>query len=394
MDKDSYHFLELLKKQISGDISPTELVLLDQFLSSLPELEQQELFDKVWQEVLAERGHAKSIFSEVEKKQLLSSVLTKSKARRSYRWLPLAAAALLLIGLGLVIWRFDDAADVAVELAEVDAKLNVELGQPDVEPGKDRAILLTEEGEQIALDDSRVGILKEGETFNIVRLESGEVQYQSKASARPAQRHTVSTPKGGQINFVLPDGSKVWLNTASSLTFSSDMSLHDRLVDMSGEVYFEVAKSQGQRFLVNGHFGQIDVLGTKFNVNAYDRKQTTTALLEGAVSLASKSSKTALVPGQIALIAQSGLISKQEKANVHDLILWKDGFFHFDRADVHSIAVQLARWYDIEVSVQSRQSHHEFNGTISRQVKLSKMIEMLDYLGLKSKYIDNKLIIL
>lgn len=390
MQQDRSYFLNLLKKHINGQLSSKELIVLDRFLSTLSEEEQEEVFDTIWGDAILEAESAEPVFSNKEKKGALKNILKKDQYHQRNRLLPFVAAAMVLLVCSFIFLR-DKVFDSVNDNVE---SIDLMADKMDVNPGRDRAILLTESGEEIALDDDRVGVIKTGNTFNIVRLESGEIQYKVIEKSSVVERHMVRTPRGGQINFLLPDGSKVWLNTASSLTFSSDMSHKDRIVDMTGEVYFEVAKRSGQRFLVNGDFGKIDVLGTKFNVNTYDRGLSTTALLEGAISLESKSGRVELKPNELATVKLNGQLTKQKRDNIEELTLWKDGYFHFDRANVHSIASQLARWYDIEVKVQSIRTDHEFNGTISRQVKLSKMIEMLDYLGLKCRYIDNKLIIL
>jgi len=136
------------------------------------------------------------------------------------------------------------------------------------------------------------------------------------------------------------------------------------------------------------------VLGTKFNVNAYDRASSTTALLEGSIQLESSTAQVRMYPNQLAKVETDGRIVTTRVDNINSHILWKDGFFYFDRADAYSIAAQLSRWYDIEVVVQSTNPHQEFTGTVSRKIKLTQLIEMLDYLGIKSKYLNNKLIIL
>ncbi|WP_164111654.1 MULTISPECIES: FecR family protein [Sphingobacterium] len=398
MQSDRQHFSDLLRKHINGQLSEDDTTAFDKFLNSVPEEEQRELFYQVWQEVLSEGDEPVQTFSDTEKKHILDKVLQRdSPAKISYPsgqsvWRGALArymvAAVMLLTIGVGLFLYSDRIDAPVEsLANNNSK-------QDVEPGTDRAILLTEDGEEITLDSKQVGVIKSSQSFNIVRLESGEIQYQSTGQNQSPQRHTVRTPRGGQINFLLPDGSKVWLNTASSLTFSSNMTTADRVVDMTGEVYFEVVKRQGQRFVVNGHFGQIDVLGTKFNVNAYDRALSTTALLEGSVQLESSTAQVRMYPDQLAKVRTDGRIVTARVDNINNHISWKDGFFYFDHADAYSIAAQLSRWYDIEVVVQSTNPHQEFTGTVSRKIKLSQMIEMLDYLGIKSKYLNNKLIIL
>lgn len=391
------HYVYLLRKYIDGHLSEEETIQLDRLSNHFSPEEQAALFETIWQEQATDR--ASPLFTDTEKGHMLSRIFedtdyqthqaetppTRSRMLFMTRYI---AAAVVVVSLGLGLLFYKSRSDSSPATATLSVAAN------DIEPGSNRAVLLTEGGDKIDLDNADVGIINTSGSFSIVRLKSGEIQYQTKSTAATPQRHTVVTPRGGHIHFLLPDGSKVWLNTGSSLTFSSDMSHADRVVEMTGEAYFEVAKRPGQRFLVHTNFGKIDVLGTKFNINSYDPTKSSTALLEGSIRLETSQATERMTPHQVATITLDGRVSKKTDPDIHTSILWTQGFFHFDHEDAHTIGAELSRWYAIDVEVRSKNTNREFTGTVSRDLKLSQMIEMLEYLGIQCNYSNNKLIIL
>ncbi|MFD2741992.1 MULTISPECIES: FecR family protein [Sphingobacterium] len=396
MPDENKEYIALIQKQIDGTITKVELVRLDHLSAQIPESEQASLFAQVWQNALEKDNPKTHPFSAEESRHIFQQVIAEDshtiepqknyiRQPKIWKWIS-TAAALLVIGIGaaLLYHKYNVASLPERTLADVN------LASPDIEPGRNRAVFLTEDGKAITLDSNRVGLIEKDETFSIVQSETGEIQYTHTQNA-PIKQHTVKTPRGGQINFLLPDGTKVWLNAESSISFASNMGAGDRIVKMTGEVYFEVTKSAGRSFVVDGQFGQIEVLGTKFNVNTYDTKETTAALLTGAIRLQTSAGSVHMQPDQLTTIAADGSMHTVHDPNVKNIIQWKDGFFHFDRADVHTIAGQLARWYDIDVKIAGKRQNTAINGTISRNVKLSTMLEMLDYLGLKATYKNNNL---
>lgn len=396
MPQERNDYIHLLQKQIDGTITEEELIRLDYLSAQIPTSEQEALFEQVWKQKMEKDKPTTHPFTQTESQKIFENIISESsnanpsKHKRStshkiVKWMS-AAAALLLIGFGTTFIYSVYHNQELDQHTSAQAEIKLE----DIEPGRDRALFLTEDGKTIPLDSTRVGMIETAATFSIVRLATGEIQY-THAENAPVEQHTVQTPRGGQINFLLPDGTKVWLNAESSISFASNMGTGDRFVKMTGEVYFEVTKSAGRHFVVEGQFGQIEVLGTKFNVNAYDATQTTAALLSGAIRLQTSSGNVHMQPNQLTTIAANGNMQTVHNPNVKDIVRWKDGYFHFDRADVQMIADQLARWYDIDVKIAGKRKHAEINGTISRNVKLSKMLEMLDYLGLKATYKNNNL---
>ncbi|MCL7987831.1 FecR family protein [Sphingobacterium sp. lm-10] len=396
MHQEKKEFIDLVQKQIDETITQKESIRLKHLSIQIPELEQAALFEIVWDRTIEKDKPLNQPFSSAESHQLFHKIIDAGNnqvkprkktipSQKIVKWIS-TAAALILISFGVKFMYSTHSNEDVIPQPFAQKHTN----QQDVEPGRNRALFLTEDGEQIALDSNQVGIIEAGETFSIVRLETGEIQYTNSDNTQ-IEQHTVKTPRGGQINFLLPDGTKVWLNAESSIRFASNLGTADRVVHMTGEVYFEVTKSEGRNFLVQGQFGAIEVLGTKFNVNAYDKNLTTAALLSGAIRLETATGAVQMSPNQLTTIAANGNMKTAYNPNVKDMTRWKDGYFHFDRADVSTIASQLERWYDIDVKITGKRKHTAINGTISRNVKLSKMLEMLDYLGLQSSYKNNNL---
>lgn len=395
MQDEKEQLILLLKKQIDGQLSAEEDRRLHDLLSRMSTEEQEDIFNNIWLETVEDEG-LQHPFSEEEREAVLSRVLEGSTAGHIPRSRPrrfgiqasLSAAVVFVIISVTTIFFLRRETKVQPDLPSPGKIAQV----ADVDPGKERAVFATEDGKEVTLDREFVGTIDSGNNFRIVRLHTGEIKYQH-IEGHPATRHTVRTPRGGQINFILPDGTKVWLNAASSLTFSSNLADDERLVDMTGEIYFEVARDRGRAFIVKGNFGEIDVLGTKFNVNTYDRRRSYAALVEGSIRLRTGAATVKMRPNQLTTIAGDGSLKTSVKTNLKDLIGWKDGLFFFEDADIQTVADQLSRWYNIDVEIIGNKRRNEINGTISRDVKLSKMIDMLAYLGLTCEFSNNKLII-
>jgi transmembrane sensor len=221
-------------------------------------------------------------------------------------------------------------------------------------------------------------------SYNTLKNKSSEVVY-----------NTISTPRGGQYQLMLADGSKVWLNAASSLRFPASFVGKERKVELLGEAYFEVAKNAKMPFKVKVNGMEVEVLGTHFNINSYENESTIrTTLLEGSVKINKNNSSSLLKPGQQAQMNKAGEIKIINDADVEEAIAWKEGKFQFDRADIHDIMRQLTRWYDVDVEYKGTVSSH-FGGTISRDVNLSQVLNMLHLTGeVKFQVEDRKVVVM
>ncbi|MEI9810849.1 MAG: FecR domain-containing protein [Bacteroidota bacterium] len=264
-----------------------------------------------------------------------------------------------------------------VKIAEVKSPVKFE---NDIEPGGDKAVLILADGTRIVLDTTKNGTIALQGTSNVVKTADGQLSYtQSNTNVSEVLYNTVSTPRGGQYRLVLPDGSKVWLNAASSIYFPSAFVGSNRKVSVTGEVYFEVAKDRKMPFVVDMKGMQVEVLGTHFNINAYDDEPVIkTTLLEGALKVNKGSNSKFLFPGQQAQLNNTGDINIIPGADLEEIMAWKNGKFIFNSIDIRSVMRQLEKWYDIEVAYTGNLTKEEFIGVVSRNVNISQILNMLE----------------
>lgn len=267
----------------------------------------------------------------------------------------------------------------------------------DISPGGNRAILTLSDGTRVLLDSAQHGELARQGRTRISKKQEGEVVYNANHAEpneeAPLTYNTITTPRGGQYHVVLPDGSHVWLNAASSIHFPTQFTGKERKVTVSGEAYFEVAKDRTRPFRValiptaesRERQGEIEVLGTHFNVNAYsDENYINTTLLEGSIRLTLNvkgkiSEPKILSPGQRALLnkyANKLSITKNEEAE--SAVAWVKGVFHFEDADIKTVMRQLSRWYNVDVSYEGKMPCEKIMGDAEKNIPLSKMLMRLE----------------
>ncbi|MBS1566212.1 MAG: FecR domain-containing protein [Bacteroidetes bacterium] len=272
----------------------------------------------------------------------------------------------------------------------------------DLPPGSDKATLTLADGSTITLDSAASGKLAQQGNTSIIRSGSGQLSYSS-VTGKPAGLlyNSLTTPRGGQYRLVLPDGSKVWLNAASSLRFPTSFGGGERRVELSGEAYFEVAplaRKNGSGkvpFIVHSQSGdEVEVLGTHFNVNGYnDEEAVKTTLLEGSVRLHSRDGhKAMLVPGQQGAIAAGNDIKVADAVNTEEVVAWTNNRFSFNSADIKTIMRQLARWYDVDV-VYNKPVQGRFNAEMPRNTNASDVLRALELTGKVKFAIDGRKII-
>lgn len=252
----------------------------------------------------------------------------------------------------------------------------------DIGPGGDKAILTLADGRQIALDSAANGDLADQGGVQVVKLDSGQIAYDLRGSgSRDVMWNTISTPKGGQYRVTLPDGTKVWLNAASSIRFPTAFVASQRQVTVTGEVYVEVAQDGSKPFVidVNGQ-STVQVLGTIFNVNAYaDDGFIKTTLIEGSVRI---NHQIILKPGQQALQHSNNTTLKIiNHADMDQTLAWKNGLFNFNGMPLRGVMSQLERWYDIEVRYAGEVDNIIFDGKMYRNANLSDVLEVMNKMG-------------
>ena len=269
----------------------------------------------------------------------------------------------------------------------------------DFVPGEDKAVLTLADGSVVILDDASNGNIALQGAVQIQKVNDGKLQYQAGGEELETVFNSVSTPKGGKFQLTLSDGTKVWLNSSSSLKFPVVFNGNERKVELHGEGYFEVAENKQKPFKVDvAGRGEVEVLGTHFNVNAYaDEASLNTTLLEGSVKVrvGSSSKPSMLVPGQQARIFPNGELKTTSDINLEEVVAWKNGKFHFgESTDMETVMRQIGRWYDVDVEYSGNFSGKHLGGTISRDVNASKVFQMLELTGVaKFRIVGKKVLV-
>ncbi|MBE9600342.1 FecR family protein [Pedobacter sp. MC2016-24] len=301
---------------------------------------------------------------------LQKSGLGKSVPKRLALWPRIVAAAAILMVVGLSLYFYQGNRSLNNQLAA------------DIAPGGNKAILTLANGQKIVLNDAAKGEITRQSGITVSKSKDGELIYTAVAAEEESTttiRNTISTPNGGQYTIMLSDGTKVMLNAASSLTFPTALNQKDRLVELKGEAYFEVAKHKNSRFRVISGQQTIEVLGTHFNVNAYaDEEAIKTTLLEGAVKVFTPGAAETIEPGEQAVWNKAyGDALVKHRVNTAQETAWINGVFSFDGEDIRSVMRQVSRWYDVNVIYVGPVSEEKYYGEIFRNSKLSEVFKIL-----------------
>lgn len=307
--------------------------------------------------------------------------------RRIFRELPGNESSFLRIGvvitlaavlIGLLI-------SVTVKLIFDDPSQKGITSVHDISPGSNKAVLTLADGKRIDLSNSVNGRIASQGNIRIVKNADGELTYRNGGDlpAGAPLFNTISTPNSGQWFVVLPDGTRVWLNNASSFTYPASFAHQkQRIVQLSGEAYFEVAKDKAHPFVVRTSQQEIRVLGTHFNINSFtDELSVKTTLLEGSVKvmLSARQVTKILRPGQQSVLSDNNLTIRA--VDPQQAIAWKNGYFRFNNENIRGIMRQLARWYDIEVGYEGPVSTEGLNGKVSRYKNISQVLKALEATG-------------
>lgn len=300
--------------------------------------------------------------------------LPKPQSRQIKRFLPYAAAAIMLLCLSvLVVFYIEKEPDLRTPLVQ----------EHDLAPGGNAVTLTLSNGKKIALDDTSQIELAKQSGVRIIKSNNGQLVYSVYGKTEGDSQigfNIAETPKGGQYQVRLADGTLVWLNASSSLKFPVRFVDNKRIVELMGEAYFEVAHDASKPFIVKTANEQVQVLGTQFNVNSYPNEPVvTTTLVEGSIKVQSALSGRAslLKPGEQSLLSAKQFIIKE--ANLEEAMAWKNGYFRFHDEKIESIMRKLERWYDIEkVEYIGKPSEEMFTGKISRFKNISQVLRMLE----------------
>ncbi len=296
-------------------------------------------------------------------------------------WFQVAATLLVFLAVGLIFFNRQFSQPVASKRYVKHKNTNIIL------PGSAKATLTTANGEMLVLEQAANGLIAKSGNMKVFKTHNGQVIYNLKDQKplSPVQQvsyNTLTTPKGGEYQVVLADGTKIWLNAASSITYPTAFNTKERRVKLSGEAYFEVAKDARKPFFVNTANGQIRVLGTHFNISAYlDDEVTSTTLLEGAVQVTKNQSSSLLKPGQQASISRGSDYIRVAKANIEEVMAWKNGYFIFNEDNIGGIMKKVARWYDVGVQYHGPVDDQKFGGTFHRSKSITELLHYLEKIG-------------
>lgn len=399
--KDLPEFRELVEKYLSNSCTREELDLFFKLMDEeRNKAELPVLFKRYWEKVHPEEEEKTIDWSSRFEAMFSDANYTApvfEMKRRNYRKLiawTSAAAILLALFFTYVEFRPGHHEQGMAANTAAPKKMN------DVAPGKNIAVLTLSDGSTIILDSVKNGVLAEDGSAKVFKMANGQLSYKpGNDNSGKLVYNTISTPKGGQYEIVLADGTKVWLNAGSSLKFPPVFTGNQRGVSLTGEGYFEVAKDPSKPFVLSVRDMKIEVLGTHFNVNAYvDEKTIATTLLEGSVKVSGDAKKQAsafrvLKPGQQANFDKEGKIAVKDDADLDEAISWKNGKFYFNNADISVMMRQISRWYDLEVKYEGTVPERKFTGKIDRNVNVSKIITMLEYAKVHVRLEGNTIVV-
>ncbi|MEO7044232.1 MAG: FecR domain-containing protein, partial [Ferruginibacter sp.] len=352
-----------MKRYIGRTCTNKEREELAGWISQFRDDEQLTQFlEKIWADyepvdkMASERANAilsSILLSQVEQKQEPAVFPVKTA---TFLWRMIAAASVILL-LSLVAYLLSNNKS-GPETAKMESREREV--KNDVAPGGYKAILTLGNGSKIVLDSAGNGMLASQGNSRIMKLANGQIAYSSSGdlsdgsgSSAKAIFNTLTTPAGGQYELVLPDGSRVWLDASSSITYPAAFIGSQRKVEITGQAYFEVKKNEMLPFVVQAGAESIQVLGTHFNVNAYeDEMAVKTTLLEGSVKIVKGATRTIISPGQQMQVFKNGEVRLINNFDVEEAIAWKSGFFSFNKSDLKTVMRQLSRWYNVQIIYQ------------------------------------------
>lgn len=374
---------------------PEELLLAalaEKFLAGTATDDEQQqlhqLYDKWTDEeetVVSETEHPEILRTEILQalKARINDHNGQSKVIPFYKrkaWQMVAAASIIIVA-GVLLFLYIQPTFPKKELASKETTI-----QAPVLPGKDRATLTLSNGTVIDLDSSGAGLLAQQGNTDIINKDGKIIYDPNKNGNGEMIYNTISTPRGGQYQLVLPDGSKVWLNATSTLKFPVAFTGNSRTVELTGEGYFEVSKNAAKPFFVKVKDAEVKVLGTHFNIMAYGEEEAIkTTLLEGSVKVlkheAGKDETTVLKPGEQAVMAANSPLTIDHSPDLDAIIAWKNGKFYFNNADIKVIMRQIARWYDVEVEYRNISAETQLGGVVSRKEDLKQLLNYFEIAG-------------
>jgi ferric-dicitrate binding protein FerR (iron transport regulator) len=373
---------QLLQKYLDQKCTPEEASLVERWyaeLESTGEIDMKgERLDKI----------GKAIEARLIKK-IQQDVVVDVKVRPAYPrrvWWAAASFLILLAAGTYFILRQNVVEQKPAVVAISDSILA---------PNTVKATITLANGQQVLIDSLSKGNIANDHGVKLVKLASGEITYVVDGTSATGELayNTLSNPRGSRVaTIVLADGTKVWLNAASSLTYPVAFIGNNREVTITGEAYFEVARYAAKPFVVKARNAEVNVLGTHFNINAFDEEaESKVTLLEGSVKVFGAGSNGLLKPGQQARVGNQ--LQVTDNVDTEQVMAWKNGIFHFENATLRQLLLEIGRWYDVEVHYTGAVPQRQFGGEISRNSSLDQVLQILRESDIKFQVSGNKMIV-
>lgn len=372
-------FLRILQKYIEGTATEEESKLIEAYYNLLLSKSKLESAKNEKEDEEFRKELFGKIRSRIREKEQVNVKVIRSLPKV---W-KTAAAFVILIGCGIIFYitrTKQGSGGSAISAIEQKNKTD------QIKPGGNIAVLTLANGEKIPLDSTSNGSLAKQGNVHLIKLNSGQLRYKRTSEENEKDQtlyNTLSTPRGGQYEVILPDGTKVWLNAVSSLHYPVAFTGKTRTVEIKGEGYFKVAPDAKKPFIVKVGHVKIEVLGTRFNVNSYEDEDNVKATLEnGSIRVTKGEKRVLLKPGEEVGFNKRTGVMKVGVANLTAAIAWKNGLFYFHNTNIKEIMKQVSRWYNVKVTYETHElDHKSYSGTLPRYSDVSALLKMLEMTG-------------
>jgi transmembrane sensor len=392
------NFKQLLDDYRNGKMNAEQRAAFEQLLHSMESEQalQQHLNESLVQvEPVAAEETQQYLYERIKENYIKEKPAGRIRFLRN-PWLRYAAAVIIIAGFAVYFGKNEPKKETST--AAVSKQVRT-----DVEPGRAGATLTLADGRQLVLDSLGNGIIATQNGAKVV-LSNGALSYDQNGNASAdIIYNTMHTPKGRQFQLVLPDGTKVWLNAASSIKYPTQFIGNERRVEVTGEAYFEVVKNAQLPFIVGIPQGsEVKVLGTHFNINAYDDEDAIkTTLLEGSIRIGNRQSAmeaeraVVLKPGEQAVLSRAHPpLTIHHSPNLEQVLAWKNGLFNFNGYDIKAVMREIGRWYDLDIVYEAEPEPEEVMGELQRNLTLSQVMKILQKIHVKYRIEGRQLIVI
>ncbi len=294
-----------------------------------------------------------------------------SVKKKSLKWLAYASVIIIPIAFTILLWDYV-------------AEMTISEKDQVIHAGGSNAVLYKADGQKIKLESSNNGFIDVAEGLKASNVEGKLIYDASEYNSEKVVYNKIITPKGGEYQLVLPDGTHVWMNSCSFIKFPTKFTGKERKVFVGGELYFDVKKNKNKPFVVDVDARKIKVLGTEFNIKSYNEDSNIiTTLVEGKVEVIDKYNKSVMLnPGNLVNLNKEDEIMKIEKADIEEVISWKEGRFIFSNRTLEEIMDDLARWYNIETFYYNSEIRKErFSVDVEKYDNIDKVISLIETTG-------------